>query len=150
LIILSHNYNTSTSPRNSSTFIASKKNDRVSLKDRLSGFGTTKNASQNDYNSNLYSRDRNFGHNNYNDNRNFGNFERDRNLYGRSKYHEVNKKKRSRSRSIVDSKFSRDKKPESDDSSNDSDLSDTNEEHKKRLNSFVSTSTIAKKRLSKI
>lgn len=138
----SHNYNTSTSPKNSSTFVTSKK------KDRLSGFGTTKNTSQSDYNSNLYARDRHFGHNNHNGNHR--NFERDRNLYGRSKYHEGNRKNRSRSRSIVDSKFSRDKKPESDDSSNGSDLSDTNEEHKKRLNSFVSTSTIAKKRLSKI
>ena len=140
----------STSPDSTSTFHSTRKNDTISLKDRLSGFGTTsKYTAQNNYNTNFYGREKKFVQDNHIERHRH--FERERNLYERSRNYESNYKSiSSKSKTIKDSKFEREEKRLSDDSDSSSDSSDGRDEHKKRLNSFVSTSTIAKKRLSKI
>jgi hypothetical protein len=118
----------SASHGSSSSFDKPRKNETISLKDRLSGF-RPKYTPHNTYNSNLYGRDR---------------------YYERSSNYKSDRKFVQKDNIGRGSKFGREEERQSGDSDNSSDSNDAKDELKKRLNSFVSTSTIAKKNLSKI
>jgi hypothetical protein len=118
----------SASHASSSSFDKSRKNETISLKDRLSGF-RPKYTPHNNYNSNLYGKDRYY--------------ERSLNYKSDRKFVQKDNIERS-------SKFVRKEERQSDDSENSSDSNNAKDDLKNRLSSFVSTSTIAKKKLSKI
>ena len=129
---------------------SSRNNGNISLKSRLSGFATS-NYNSNRYESSTSHRSSRSDRNRfaYDYERNRG-YERETYVKRNQDYKTERKPVDTRRRNSTSSKFSRRQEEALSEDSNSDDSNDSKSEFKKRLSSFVSTSTIASRTFSKI